>query len=80
MVSNKDGLGRSIRPEMMEKFNVNETEKVYDWTAKTFGGELSMQLADSLSRSGREVNPENLQYLLKLIPVVPAERILLCGT
>ena len=65
MVSNKDGLGRSIRPEMMEKLNINETEKVYDWTAKTFGGELSMQLADSLSRSGMEVNPENLQYLFE---------------
>jgi len=62
---NKDRFGKPIRPKLMESLNMSETVKVYDWTARTPGGELAMALADSLYRSNIEVNPENLQYMFE---------------
>ena len=63
---NQDGLGRPIRPEWMETINMDDTERYYDHTAETYGGELFLGLADSLKEMGSfgvETSPENIQYL-----------------
>lgn len=61
--SNKDGLGRDIRPSWLEERNIAEVEKVYPWTANTKGGEFAMVLAENLSNMGHDVSPENMRYL-----------------
>jgi len=63
LYSNKDGLGRDIRPSWLEERNIAEVEKVYPWTANTKGGELAMVLAENLIDMGYDVSPENLRYL-----------------
>ena len=63
LLSNQDGLGRDIRPEWMETINMDPTERRYDHTADTYGGELAMGLADSLADMGYETSPENIKYL-----------------
>lgn len=65
LARNKDGLGRDIRPEWLDKKNMSATEKVYPWTAETYGGELAMALAEDLASVGYEVSPENLLYLYR---------------
>lgn len=62
---NQDGLGRDIRPEWLDKKNMSATEKVYPWTAETYGGELAMSLSEDLASMGWEVSPENLLYLYR---------------
>ena len=63
LLSNKDGLGRPIRPEWMETINMDPTERYFDHTAETYGGEMYLGLADSLKDMGMPVSPENIQYL-----------------
>jgi len=63
LLSNQDGLGRDIRPDWMETINMDPTERRYDHTADTYGGELAMGLADSLADMGYETSPENIKYL-----------------
>ena len=63
LATNKDGLGRDIRPSWLEESSASETVKVYPWTAKTRGGEMAMALADTLQDMGYETSPENLLYL-----------------
>lgn len=62
---NKDALGRDIRPEWLENKNMSAVEKVYPWTADTYGGELAMALSEDLASSGVEVSPENLLHLYR---------------
>jgi len=79
LYSNKDGLGRDIRPSWLEERNINEVEKVYPWTADTKGGELAMVLAENLSNMGHDVSPENLRYLYQTYtggPGATVERLL----
>lgn len=63
LATNKDGLGRDIRPSWLEQRTMSETEKIYPWTATTQGGEVAMALADTLKDMGYETSPENLLYL-----------------
>lgn len=63
LATNKDGLGRDIRPSWLEERTMSATERVYPWTAQTQGGEVAMALADSLKDMGYETSPENLLYL-----------------
>ena len=74
-MTNKDGLGRNIVPERLLEENISATEKVYDWTARTKGGELFMQLADSLARGGIEVSPEQLKYVYELTTGGPGKTV-----
>ncbi len=63
LLSNQDGLGRDIRPEWMETINMDPTERYFDFTAETYGGELALGLADSLKDMGYATSPENIKYL-----------------
>ena len=63
LISNEDGLGRAIRPEWLETRNINSSEKIFPWTAQTYGGEMAMNLADTAKNLGFEVSPESLKYL-----------------
>ena len=63
LASNKDGLGRDIRPAWLEERTMSATERIYPWTATTQGGEVAMALADTLKDMGYETSPENLLYL-----------------
>jgi hypothetical protein len=63
LATNKDGLGRDIRPSWLEQRTMSATERVYPWTARTQGGEVAMALTDTLNDMGYETSPENLLYL-----------------
>ena len=63
LLANEDGLGRAIRPEWLETRNINSSEKIFPWTAQTYGGEMAMNLADTAKNLGFEVSPESLKYL-----------------
>lgn len=63
LATNKDGLGRDIRPSWLEQKTMSATEKIYPWTATTQGGEMAMALTDTLKDMGYETSPENLLYL-----------------
>lgn len=63
LATNKDGLGRDIRPSWLEQRTMSATERVYPWTAQTQGGEVAMALTDTLKDMGYETSPENLLYL-----------------
>lgn len=63
LATNKDGLGRDIRPDWLEQRTMSATERVYPWTARTQGGEVAMALTDTLKDMGYETSPENLLYL-----------------
>ena len=79
LYSNKDGLGRDIRPKDLEQRNMDEVERVYAWTADTMGGELAMVLAENLTSMGYDVSPENLRYLYQTYtggPGTTVERLL----
>jgi len=65
LASNKDGLGRDIRPSWLENENISEVEKIHPWTARTQGGELALNLSEQLEDMGYEVSPENLLYLYR---------------
>ena len=65
IASNKDGLGRDIRPSWLENDPRSETEKIHPWTARTQGGELALNLAEQLDDMGYETSPENLLYLYR---------------
>lgn len=65
LASNKDGLGRDIRPSWLEDDPRSETEKIHPWTARTQGGELALNLAEQLDDMGYETSPENLLYLYR---------------
>tara|TARA_R110001583_G_scaffold77635_1_gene211252 strand:- start:191 stop:3733 length:3543 start_codon:yes stop_codon:yes gene_type:complete len=65
LASNKDGLGRDIRPSWLEDDPRSETEKIHPWTARTQGGELALNLAEQLNDMGYETSPENLLYLYR---------------
>ena len=65
LASNKDGLGRDIRPSWLENENISEIEKIHPWTARTQGGELALNLSEQLEDMGYEVSPENLLYLYR---------------
>lgn len=77
--TNKDGLGRAIRPDWMERENMSATEQIYPWTARTQGGEVAMALADTVKDVyGKEVSPANILYLFRTWvggPGVTIERI-----
>ena len=62
LASNKDGLGRDIKPEWLLTKNISEVEKVYPWTMDTRGGEMAISFAEQLENMGYEVSPENLKY------------------
>jgi len=63
LLSNSDGLGRDIRPDWLERQNIDPRERVFPWTADTLGGEMAMNFADQLGDMGMPVSPENLRYL-----------------
>ena len=63
LIANEDGLGRAIRPEWLETRNIHSSEKIFPWTAQTYGGEMAMNLADTAKNLGYEVSPESLKYL-----------------
>jgi hypothetical protein len=63
LASNKDGLGRDIRPSILEERVMSATERIYPWTARTQGGEIAMALTDTLKDMGYETSPANLLYL-----------------
>ena len=65
LASNKDGLGRDIKPEWLLTKNISEVEKVYPWTMDTRGGEMAISFAEQLENMGYEVSPENLKYLFQ---------------
>ena len=65
LASNKDGLGRDIRPSWLENENISDVEKIHPWTARTQGGELALNLSEQLEDMGYEVSPENLLYLYR---------------
>ena len=75
LMTNKDGLGRDIRPKWLETKNISATEKVFPWTADTQGGELAMSLADQLEDMGYEVSPENLLYLYQTYTGGPGQTV-----
>jgi len=67
LTTNKDGIGRDIRPFWLETPIVAAHERVYDHTADTFGGEFAMVLADQIKDTklpySDKVSPEDLLYL-----------------
>ena len=64
LITNKDGLGRDIRPSWNEDEIMHSSQNVYDFTAETKGGELAMALADTLRTAyGYDTSPENMLYL-----------------
>ena len=64
LITNKDGLGRDIRPGWNEDAIMHSSQNVYDFTAETKGGELAMALADTLRTAyGFDTSPENMLYL-----------------
>ena len=63
LMANEDGLGRDIRPDWLERQNIDPRERVFPWTADTLGGEMAMNFADQLGDMGMPVSPENLRYL-----------------
>ena len=63
LMSNKDGLGRTIRPEWLESKNMSAKEKMFPFTMDTYGGELAYGMAEQLEKFGLETSPENLKYL-----------------
>ena len=66
LITNKDGLGRDIRPGWNEDEIMQSSKNVYDFTAETKGGELAMALADTLRTAyGFDTSPENMLYLYK---------------
>ena len=42
---------------------MDPTERYFDFTAETYGGELALGLADSLKDMGYATSPENIKYL-----------------
>ena len=73
--SNKDGLGRDIRPSRLEKTNVSDVVKIHPWTAQTQGGELAMNLSEQLQDLGYEVSPANMLYLYQLYTGGPGKTV-----
>jgi hypothetical protein len=67
VMQNKDGLGRTIRPEWLEAKNMSAVEKVYPWTMQTQGGELAFALAETLEGMGWETSPENIIHYAKTV-------------
>jgi len=65
LMSNEDGLGRTIRPEWLESKNMAASEKMYPWTMDTFGGELAFGLAESANAFGLNTSPEDIKYLAR---------------
>lgn len=75
LATNKDGLGRDIRPEWLENRNISAVEKVYPWTAETYGGELAMSLAEDLAGKGLEVSPENMLHIYRMYTGGPGKTV-----
>lgn len=75
LASNKDGLGRDIRPSWLETQNISDVEKIHPWTARTQGGELAFSLAEQLEDMGYEVSPENLLYLYRTFTGGPGKTV-----
>jgi len=63
---NKDGLGRTIRPEWLESKNMAAKEKMYSWTMDTNGGEMAFALAETAEALNMEVSPESIKHLWKM--------------
>ncbi len=63
LMQNKDGLGRTIRPEWLESKNMAAKEKMFPFTMDTYGGELAYGMAEQLEKFGFERSPEDLKYL-----------------
>ena len=63
LMQNKDGLGRTIRPEWLETKNMAQKENMFPYTMDTFGGEMAFALAETAERFGLETSPENIKYL-----------------
>ena len=64
--SNKDGLGRTIRPEWMETRPMAAKERMYSHTMDTYGGELAYSMAETAEALGIETSPENLKHLFQM--------------
>jgi hypothetical protein len=75
LASNKDGLGRDIKPEWLLTKNISEVEKVYPWTMDTRGGEMAISFAEQLDNMGYEVSPENLKYLYQTLVGGPGKTV-----
>lgn len=67
LAQNEDGIGRDIRPDFLDRINMDPREKMYPHTAEKLGGEMALKFADELNHSFNvKVSPENLQYLYQL--------------
>ena len=75
LAQNKNGLGQDIRPEFLERINMDPREKIYPHTANTLGGELAMGLADELANMGHKTSPENLEYLYQMYTGGPGKTV-----
>tara|TARA_Y100000401_G_C8324751_1_gene227475 strand:- start:135 stop:3569 length:3435 start_codon:yes stop_codon:yes gene_type:complete len=64
--NNKDGLGRTIRPEWLETRPMAARERMYTHTMDTFGGELAYSLAETTEALGLETSPENIKHLASM--------------
>ena len=63
LASNKNGLGKDIKPSWLLTKNISDVEKVYPWTMETRGGEMAISFAEQLDNMGIEVSPESIKYL-----------------
>jgi len=64
--NNKDGLGRTIRPEWMETRPMAAKERMYSHTMDTYGGELAYSMAETAEALGIETSPENIKHLFQM--------------
>jgi len=64
--SNKDGLGRTIRPEWMETRPMAAKERMYSYTMDTYGGEMAYSMAETAEALGLETSPENIKHLYQM--------------
>lgn len=64
--NNKDGLGRTIRPEWMETRPMAAKERMYSYTMDTYGGEMAYSMAETAEALGLETSPENIKHLYQM--------------
>lgn len=72
---NQDGLGNDIRPPWLESKNIAQSEKFFDYTAETRGGQFAIALARKLDEVGMEVNPENMMFWYRNLTGGPGKTV-----
>ena len=76
IASNKDGIGRAIRPELLEKPMYDPTLRISNYDANTFGGEIAIAMVDTLKgMTDVSVSPANMIHLYETMTGGPGKTV-----